>query len=116
MAPKKRRNHEPYGEPEEKLFANGPDFTGHVMDSYTRLIYMQARYYDPIQGRFLSTDPAEATPGGFNRYWYAILINMSIRMGAPPCWGPWRWVSPRAPRSTQYRNTYRKEKSTSPKC
>jgi RHS repeat-associated protein len=27
------------------------------MDDATGLNYMQARYYDPIIGRFLSTDP-----------------------------------------------------------
>lgn len=43
------------------------------------LIYMQARYYDPVIGRFYSNDPVDAlsylsTPNsihGFNRYAYA---------------------------------------------
>jgi RHS repeat-associated protein len=36
---------------------NKPGFTGHVDDAATGLTYMQARYYDPVLGRFLSTDP-----------------------------------------------------------
>lgn len=34
-----------------------PGYTGHVQDDFSGLTYMQARYYDPIAGRFLSTDP-----------------------------------------------------------
>ena len=47
-------------------------FTGHIQDS-TGLTYMQARYYDPVIGRFLSKDPVGFTAGGtdyFNRYAY----------------------------------------------
>ena len=36
---------------------NQPGFTGHLDDAATGLAYMQARYYDPAIGRFLSTDP-----------------------------------------------------------
>ena len=39
-----------------------------------RTYYMQQRYYDPIAGRFLSTDPVttdEETGESFNRYVYA---------------------------------------------
>jgi RHS repeat-associated protein len=54
---------------------NGPGYTGHVNDPETNLVYMQARYYDPATGRFLSVDPAEKIPvyGLFvtNRYTYA---------------------------------------------
>jgi uncharacterized protein RhaS with RHS repeats len=32
---------------------------------------MQQRYYDPLCGCFLSTDPVTALKGPFNRYWYA---------------------------------------------
>lgn len=37
-------------------------------------VYMQARYYDPKIGRFLSVDPVTFSPNKpqfFNRYWYA---------------------------------------------
>ncbi|MEI7036286.1 RHS repeat-associated core domain-containing protein [Fulvimonas yonginensis] len=52
----------------------GPGYTGHVNDPDTGLVYMQARYYDPIAGRFLSIDPVVPSAGalfGFNRYDYA---------------------------------------------
>ena len=52
---------------------NGPGYTGHVNDPETNLVYMQARYYDPSTGHFLSTDPVRPVPGdafNFNRYAY----------------------------------------------
>lgn len=52
----------------------GPGYTGHVNDPDTSLVYMQARYYDPATGRFLSTDPKEVVAGSaftFSRYAYA---------------------------------------------
>jgi RHS repeat-associated protein len=51
----------------------GPGYTGHVNDPETNLVYMQARYYDPATGRFLSEDPVAPEAGnefGFNRYDY----------------------------------------------
>lgn len=36
---------------------NSTGYTGHLKDDATGLVYMQARYYDPTIGRFLSTDP-----------------------------------------------------------
>jgi RHS repeat-associated protein len=53
---------------------NGPGYTGHVNDPDTGLVYMQARYYDPGVGRFLSVDPvtpAEGNAFNFSRYAYA---------------------------------------------
>ncbi|WP_425502759.1 RHS repeat-associated core domain-containing protein [Pinirhizobacter soli] len=32
----------------------GPSYTGHVADTDSGLVYMQARYYEPQLGRFLS--------------------------------------------------------------
>lgn len=49
---------------------NGPGYTGHVNDPDTGLVYMQARYYDPAVGRFLSVDPVSAATK-FSRYTYA---------------------------------------------
>lgn len=53
---------------------NGPGYTGHVNDPETGLVYMQARYYDPATGRFLSVDPVAPVGGNLfnvNRYDYA---------------------------------------------
>jgi len=36
---------------------NNTGYTGHLEDSATGLVYMQARYYDPLIGRFYATDP-----------------------------------------------------------
>ena len=36
---------------------NDTGYTGHLEDDASGLVYMQARYYDPLVGRFLSTDP-----------------------------------------------------------
>jgi RHS repeat-associated protein len=57
------------GEP----LVQGPEFTGHVTDAATGLVYMQQRYYDPALGRFLAVDPLPSNTGSgsnFNRYWY----------------------------------------------
>jgi RHS repeat-associated protein len=54
-----RENYTPFGEARVKPAANANQtgYTGHVQDAATGLTYMQARYYDPVIGRFLSTDP-----------------------------------------------------------
>ena len=68
----KRTNYQPFGLPSGAN--NGPGYTGHVMDADTSLIYMQARYFDPDVGRFLSMDPKPpiAIDGtDFNRYAHA---------------------------------------------
>jgi RHS repeat-associated protein len=57
------------GTPEQGL-----GYTGHVNDIDSGLFYMQARYYDPAVGRFISPDPvrpASGNPFNFNRYAYA---------------------------------------------
>ena len=64
---------------------NEAGFTGHIRDSATGLSYMQARYYDPVIGRFLSVDPVgfldTGNPAMFNRYAYA--LNEPINMFDP---------------------------------
>jgi RHS repeat-associated protein len=62
-----RFNYEPYGQPLAATPLQGPSYIGHVYDASSGLIYMQARFYDPLTGRFLSTDPAASE---FNRYAY----------------------------------------------
>jgi RHS repeat-associated protein len=69
-----RSDYEPYGQLINRPLTDGPGFTGHVQDALTGLTYMQQRYYDPMIGRFLSTDPVTALSnpvGMFNRYDYA---------------------------------------------
>ncbi len=64
----------PYGAQALGTPPSGPGYTGHVNDPDTGLVYMQARYYDPATGRFLSVDPVGPSPGNtfnFNRYGYA---------------------------------------------
>jgi RHS repeat-associated protein len=47
-------------------------YTGHKFDTDTGLNYMQARYYDPLIGRFYSNDPIGVRDvHSFNRYAYA---------------------------------------------
>nr|WP_254796337.1 RHS repeat-associated core domain-containing protein [Moritella viscosa]SHO18218.1 Putative uncharacterized protein [Moritella viscosa] len=50
----------------------GIGYTGHLQDEDLGLTYMQARYYDPVIGRFYSNDPVRFTgnPHSFNRYAY----------------------------------------------
>jgi RHS repeat-associated protein len=64
----------PYGSLALGTAPNGPGYTGHVNDPDTGLVYMQARYYDPTTGRFLSVDPILPATGNafnFSRYAYA---------------------------------------------
>lgn len=47
-------------------------YTGHKFDTDLGLNYMQARYYDPVLGRFMSNDPVGFdNVHNFNRYAYA---------------------------------------------
>lgn len=73
-------SYNPYGESRINPSQNSNDigFTGHQKDDSTGLTYMQARYYDPVIGRFYSNDPVSAASfvsqgnfHGFNRYAYA---------------------------------------------
>jgi len=70
-----REDHTPFGEARQAPAGNADNegFTGHIADAATGLVYMQARYYDPLIGRFLSSDPVGFATGGpayFNRYAY----------------------------------------------
>jgi len=62
-------DYRPYGVQALGMAQQGPGYTGHVSDAASGLVYMQARYYDPSVGRFISADPSAG--GGFSRYAYA---------------------------------------------
>ena len=67
-------DYRPYGQQQMGAAQDGPGYTGHVNDPDTGLVYMQARYYDPVVGRFISTDPVGPSAGdpfNFNRFAYA---------------------------------------------
>jgi RHS repeat-associated protein len=67
-------DYRPYGSQALGSPENGPGYTGHVNDEDSGLVYMQARYFDPSFGRFLSVDPKIADPGSldtFARFSYA---------------------------------------------
>ena len=79
-----QQDYRPYGKPNGSVGPDGPGYTGHVNDPGTGLVYMQARYYDPEVGRFLSVDPVGLVSGNgfnFNRYIYA--NNNSVRYMDP---------------------------------
>ncbi|MBT1449252.1 RHS repeat-associated core domain-containing protein, partial [Glaciecola sp. XM2] len=54
-----KERYTPFGETLDNPNGNKDDqgYTGHISDSDTGLVYMQARYYDPVIGRFYSNDP-----------------------------------------------------------
>ncbi|WP_032607077.1 RHS repeat domain-containing protein [Pseudomonas avellanae] len=72
-----KESYKPYG---EKLNQTNPvssnkiGFHGKTFDDNTGLSYMGERYYDPLLGRFMGTDPVDFQEGNlhsFNRYAYA---------------------------------------------
>jgi RHS repeat-associated protein len=68
-----RMHYQPFGESIEPP-KDDVGYTGHKFDTDLGLSYMQARYYDPVIGRFYSNDPVGYTPQNpvmsFNRYLY----------------------------------------------
>jgi RHS repeat-associated protein len=67
-------------------------FPGHYFDAETRLHYNRFRYYDPVLGRYLQSDPAGLL-GGVNLYGYpaAPLTRVDVRglhEGEGECGGP----------------------------
>lgn len=67
-------DYRPYGAQALGTPEQGPGYTGHVNDVDSGLVYMQARYYAPDVGRFLSEDPKPVNAGDnarFSRFSYA---------------------------------------------
>jgi RHS repeat-associated protein len=69
----KRFHYKPFGETIETQ-QDDIGYTGHKHDSDLGLTYMQARYYDPVLGRFYANDPvgyvAKNPVHSFSRYTY----------------------------------------------
>lgn len=73
-AMEQRSSYQPYGERTQATSVDvSKGFIGERHDPETGLIYLNARYYDPVIGRFISADTWDPTePGvGTNRYAYA---------------------------------------------
>jgi RHS repeat-associated protein len=51
-------------------FENSYTYTGREWDKETGLYYYRARYYDPMEGRFISKDPISFAGGDVNLYGY----------------------------------------------
>ncbi|MGN9911252.1 RHS repeat domain-containing protein [Phytohabitans sp. LJ34] len=74
-APSKVRAYQPYGRPRTAdTTATDRGFIGQVEDKATGLNYLNARYYDPGLGRFISPDPLFeiANPQSINPYAYGL--------------------------------------------
>lgn len=85
-------DYRPYGAQALGAAPNGPGYTGHVNDPEVGLVYMQARYYDPVVGRFLSVDPlglSTSTTAHFSRYAYG--YNNPVNNADPDGKCPWCW-------------------------
>ena len=63
----------PYGSPryQQGQMGTTKGFTGQYNDSLTGLDYYNARYYDPVVGRFLSADTVKGNMQGVDPYAYA---------------------------------------------
>lgn len=68
-----REHYDPYSQKLNNVLEK-IGYTGHAHDAESGYTYMQARFYDPLVGRFQSTDPIhfqDDNPFTFNRYSYA---------------------------------------------
>ncbi len=78
-------------DPPDQLFGDA-NLLRSIKDSDTGLNYMQARYYDPIIGRFLSVDPVTfmdtGDPRYFNRYAYVANDPINLTDAHGTCLGP----------------------------
>jgi len=74
--------YESFGTPRAQTsFRNSYQFTAREWDKETGLYYYRARYYDPMEGRFVSRDPIGFAGGDVNLYGY--VQNNSINLIDP---------------------------------
>jgi RHS repeat-associated protein len=77
-------DYRPFGESVMDSPSDGPAYTGHVRDGESNFTYMQARFYDPQVGRFLSPDPLRPSSGNlFDANRFAYVNNNPIRYSDP---------------------------------
>src|SRR5690606_16578182 len=80
-----RSNYRPYGERLQSvgLVPETKGYIGERHDDETGLIYLHARYYDPVLGRFIQADTYDPylSGVGVNRYVYA--LNNPVMMADP---------------------------------
>lgn len=55
-------------------------YIGKMRDEETGLLYYGARYYDPVTGRFISSDPLYATPGSLSQQEHEVFLGNSQRL------------------------------------
>lgn len=90
----KVRSYQPYGRPRtNEVTASDRGWISQIEDRSTGLDYLNARYYDPTMGRFISPDPLfdPAVPQSINPYSYGINnpVTFSDPSGLdPPCYHP----------------------------
>ncbi|WP_245889907.1 RHS repeat-associated core domain-containing protein [Fulvimonas soli] len=79
-----RYDYAPYGREVSGVSTARPGYAGHINDPDTGLIYMQARYYDPEVGGFLSVDPVGPVMGEI-AYFNLISPDLQLRVaGSAP--------------------------------
>ncbi|MBE9571892.1 MAG: RHS repeat-associated core domain-containing protein, partial [Proteobacteria bacterium] len=78
-----RYTYESFGEltPQNPAFENAYTYTGREWDRELGLYYYRARYYDPMEGRFISKDPIGFEGGDVNLYAY--VENQSVTFNDP---------------------------------
>jgi RHS repeat-associated protein len=73
----------------QTAFRNSYTYTGREWDKETGLYYYRARYYDPIEGRFVSKDPIGFDGGDINLFAYVrnnpVRYKDSKGLSASPC-------------------------------
>lgn len=82
---KQRANYAPYGERFESVFLEpeAKAFIGEREDDETGLIYLNARYYDPVLARFIQPDPLDPYVAGVGVNRYAYAHNNPVMMADP---------------------------------